>query len=1071
MKKITYVLGMALALSAPLNVFAGTTDANAIQAVQQQSQIKGQVVDENGEPLIGVTVQVKGQQGGAITDFDGNFSLNAPANAELTFSYVGYVSQTVKASQARLIKMKPDAVGLEDVVVVGYGTQKKRDLTGAVSSVKSEVITLTPSSNAMESLQGRVAGLDITRESGQAGEGVSMQLRGNRSITASGNPLFIIDGLPGDYSALNPNDIESIEVLKDASSTAVYGSEGANGVVIITTKKGEKGKVNVNFDAYLGINGWSKTIEMNSPEEIVRTQMLANQYGGQIYDDFDQQLQEQALANGKSVDWVDALLKTGYVQNYSLSVSGGTERTQGYFSFNYSDEKGQYKKDEYKVYSTTIRLNQQITDWLSAGVHVQGTFRDQSKANVKLSNALRASPFGELYYTDAEEAAQYGAQVGDIKPYPIKDDNKQVNLLLNTEGDNYRNKPTSLRLYAQPYIRITPLKGLSLESRLSASWQYNKSRVYEGYNSYAFYDAAGTGALNASKEELAQYTRASFGYSDTFSYTWENILTYNFKIADDHEFTLTGVTSWSDRKSESLSQNETGILSNSMYWTNLGASTGQPSHASSHYSMKKTMGYVGRLNYSYLGRYLLSASLRYDASSVLAKDKRWNTFPAVSLGWRISDEAFMDNTKDYLDNLKLRASYGEAGVAGISEYSSFSTLVPGNAGLGDQTLTKYEYSANLTNTALTWERSKSWDFGIDASFFNNRIDLVADFYVTNTDGVLWEQSLPITNGGYSATTPYKMTVNIAETKNTGFELQLTGRPFVAKKQGDFSWVSTLTYSTNKEEVTSLGADASNYVTKGDYTLHVGDPIHSYYAFKIDGVWQNGEEKDAACFGTKGEGDDATVSCLQPGDLKVFVPDLIHVAEGKYTKNEVDDDGNVIYYTAENPYNITANDKMIIGHHSPKWSLGWHNTWSYKGFDLSVYAYMRYGQMFYYEPITWYKNSGGNFPAHFDYWTPDNPSNDFPALNRERSWTSQEYYTSLAYVDGSFLKIKNITLAYNLPKSILKVAGLQKLRIYGTLENPFVKAKNHLLKGYDPEQAGNLNYPLTRKLVFGINVTL
>ena len=326
---------LALAVPALAEANPGTTYLPP-QATNNQYSVTGTVIDEEGEPLIGATVMVKGAKTGAITDTDGKFKLHVPAGGSIVISYVGYATQTVKPSRSEeiTITLKSDNLLLDEVVAIGYGTMKKRDLTGAISSVKSDVVKLTPSSNPMEALQGRIAGLDITRSSGQAGEGVSMQLRGNRSFSASGDPLFIIDGMPGDYATLNPNDIESIEVLKDASSTAIYGSSGSNGVVIITTKKGEQGKVSINFDAYYGYNGWAKLPKMNSAREWVYTRLLAQQEGGTIIDDIEGQTAQGALERGATIDWADAVLRDGNTQNYSLSVSGGTENTQLYFSLN-----------------------------------------------------------------------------------------------------------------------------------------------------------------------------------------------------------------------------------------------------------------------------------------------------------------------------------------------------------------------------------------------------------------------------------------------------------------------------------------------------------------------------------------------------------------------------------------------------------------------------------------------------------------------------------------------------------------------------------------------------------------
>lgn len=995
---------------------------------------------------------VKGAKAGAITDVDGKFSIQIPDGGSIVVSYVGYTTQTVKPGKSNeiTVTLKSDNLLLDEVVAVGYGTMKKRDLTGAISSVKSDVVKLTPSSNPMEALQGRIAGLDITRSSGQAGEGVSMQLRGNRSFNASGSPLFIIDGMPGDYSTLNPNDIESIEVLKDASSTAIYGSSGSNGVVLITTRKGEKGKVSINFDAYYGYNGWAKLPEMNSASQWVYTRLLAQQEGGAIIDDIEGSVAEEALSRGATIDWADAVLRDGHTQNYSMSVSGGTENTQLYFSLNYSDEKGQYVNDEYKVYSSTLRASQKITNWLTAGMHMQASRVSQEKAYSKLDNALRANPFGTLYNED-----------GSIKVYPIDGDG-QLNLLLNNDKSVYRNHPTKTKIYVQPYLRVNPLKGLTFESRLSVNWAHTKSQSFQGYGSYQFYQQAGNLALgNEHDEKYAPYVNAKISNSDSYSYNWENILTYNFDINKEHDFTLTAVSTWSDSNSESSTAYNQGFTSNTYYWTNLGVPGNTNSTVSSSYSMGKSLGYVGRINYSYMGRYLFAASVRHDGNSKLAKGRRWDTFPAVSAGWRISDEPFMEFSNDWLNNLKLRLGYGETGAAGISAYSSWSILQSGVIGLGSEEINSYYYPKKLSNPALTWERSKNTNIGLDVSLFNNRIDLAMEYYITNTDGVIWTQSLPVVNGGFNATTPFEIDANIAKTRNRGFEMTLTTRNIVTR---DFRWESTVTFATNKEKVTSLGEGASEYITHGNYTLHVGDPVKSYYDYKFDGVWQYGEEADAAVFGKR------------PGDLKVHVPNMYKVSDGVWEKSypkEIGDDGSPVTrrFDAENPYTPGDNDRVMLGHNSPDWSLGFQNRFTYKAFDLSIYMYWRQGQMIIYDPMLWYSSSGGAFPSNFDYWTSTNPSNDFPALDSTRDWKQDTYHSSKKYQDGSFFKIKNITLGFTLPTSLCQRAHIKGLRIYGTITNPLIKANNHILKNYDPEMNGSLDFPLTKQLVVGLNLSI
>ncbi len=1045
---ITAALIGGSALTSYANESLGGVNAPISQSVSQKHEVSGTVIDENGEPMIGVSVLILGTKEGVATDFDGNYSIKAAPGATLQFSYIGYKTQTATVgSQGTInITMAPDNNVLDDVVVVGYGTVKKRDLTGAISSVKSDVITLTPAANPMEALQGRIAGLDITKTSGRPGEGLNIQLRGNRSISASGDPLFLIDGMPGDYSTINPNDIESIEVLKDASSTAVYGSEGSNGVIIITTKKGKEGQLRVNFDAYVGVNGWATTPKMNSPEQYVKTREMAYAYAGitDLSTDTELQAYKQALANGQTINWIDEMLGNGLTQNYSLSVSGGTEKTQAYFSLNYNEDKGQYKNDNFKVYSSSLRLSTKLSNWLSSGVHVQASYTSRNRTNSHLSDGLRAAPFGTLYNED-----------GSLNPFPLVVGQTPYvyNLLLDREEAPYRNAQSRLRLFVQPYVRITPIKGLTLESRLSGNFNYTTSNTYNGYGSYNYYVSNGLPALGANKDDFKGSTNASINNSRTWGYKWENILTYNTTIADIHDITLTGVTSWDSSQVEGSDLYTTQIPSNTMYWTNVGAATDPNPTIGSSYTMHKRMGYIARVNYTLMGKYLLSASVRRDGDSVLASDRHWATFPAFSLGWRISDEDFMEFSRGYLNNLKLRVGYGETGAAGLSPYASWSLLQTGQMALGGKYVGTAYFPQILSNAALTWERSKSWNIGLDLGLFNNRVDLAAEYYITNTDGVIWKQSTPITNGGFDANTAFSINRNIATTRNQGFELTLTTHNV---QLPDFTWSSTLTFANNKEKVTSLGDGAGEYVTNGNYTLQVGYPIQSYRKLKFDGIWQLGQEADAAVFGDR------------PGDVRIAVPNMYKVSDGVWEKRF--EDGSTQRYDANNPYAIDANDAQIIGHNSPDWTLGFQNNFTWKWFDLSIYMMWRNGQMFSYEPIGWYDGHGGAFPEHFDYWTPENPSNDFPALDANRDLTLKTTTNALMWVDGSFFKIKNITLGYTMPENLCKRLYLSKFRVYGTITNPLVHASSKLLKGYDPEMNGSFNFPLTKQLVFGVNVS-
>jgi TonB-linked SusC/RagA family outer membrane protein len=494
--------------------------------------------------------------------------------------------------------------------------------------------------------------------------------------------------------------------------------------------------------------------------------------------------------------------------------------------------------------------------------------------------------------------------------------------------------------------------------------------------------------------------------------------------------------------------------------------------------MERTIGYIARINYSYMGKYLLSASIRRDGSSALYPTNRWDNFPAASVGWRISDEKFMYNTRDWLDNLKLRIGWGITGNAGIRPYSSVSTVLSTNMSLGGVTTPIYRNSQYLTNPNLRWERSHNTNIGMDVTAFKNRIDLSADYYFTHTPNVIYSVTAPITSGTYTPGVNYLTNINVAETKNRGFELSLNSRNIVTR---DFEWTTSLAYNHNHEEIIKLvGGTANNIaVPNTSYALTIGQPVNSFFNYKVDGVWQIGEEADAAVFGK------------HPGDLKIDVPGMSHVATGVYVKTAAD--GTKTYYytsladaqkfdptltAASSKYSYSSKDYETLGHNSPDWSLGIQNQFRYKGFDLTVYAYFRWGQMINYVMPGWYQpnafatnaSPSRTFPVYFNYWTPENPSNDFPAMNYQYSSSTITGFSGLTYIDGSFFKIKNITLGYTLPAGTLRRLSIQKFRVYATITNPLIIAKSHLIKDYDPEMNGSLDYPLTKQIVAGLNLT-
>ena len=706
-------------------------------------------------------------------------------------------------------------------------------------------------------------------------------------------------------------------------------------------------------------------------------------------------------------------------------------------SMNFSDENGQYNDDNYKLYSTNIRIDHTIDKWFTTGISIQASYVHQNKPFAKIQDGMTAIPYGEIYDEN-----------GNVNPYPIEGDAGYLNLLMNNKS-NWRNQSQNTKLYVNPYIKITPIKGLTWESRVNGTLTYSRSNSFQGDGSYNFYKAGGN---------VETDTNAKITQNRSYNYKWENIVTYTFNIAKIHEFTLTGVSTWNHNQTDNTEMTGTGIANNKYLWEGLEKAAVQKN--SSSYTMSKGVGLVGRINYSLLGRYLLSVSIRRDGSSRLAKDHKWSNFPAVSLGWRISDEKFMESTRNWLDNLKIRVGYGISGTASIDPYSSSSSLESGWLTLGGEKTQIYNLTKIIANPELTWERSKNTNIGIDASFLNNRINVTLDMYKTKTEGVIWKKSLPVVNGSYSSKEQYLTNINLCETKNKGLELALNTRNIETK---NFQWTSALTFAYNKEEITKLTGTANDKVINGDYTYAVGSAINSFYHYKLDGIWQKGEEADAAVFG------------LKPGSIKINVPDMVRHTDtdGSVYYTKVNADGQEIRYDASNTYSVSADDYQVLGHNSPDWTMGFQNTLTYKDFDLSIYMYMRWGQMIKYSVLTDYDPTGlNNYPTYFNVWSETNPSNDFPAMDASIKDKLSYYpgFAALSYVDGSFFKIKNITLGYTMPDKLAKKLGLGKLRVYGTITNPFVIAKSHLLKDYDPEMNGGLNYPLTKQLVFGLNLS-
>jgi TonB-linked SusC/RagA family outer membrane protein len=915
-------------------------------------------------------------------------------------------------------------------VVVGYGTQKKKDLTGAVSSVKGEDIAANPVSNAVEAMQGRVAGLDIQRTTGNAGAAPKILLRGNRSINvivggnviggATQGPLYVIDGIIGDITSLNPNDIETIDVLKDASSTAIYGVAGANGVILVTTKKARSGKIQVDVDSYYGVNSLGKYPKARSGDawvQFMRDRYFAtnNKYPESLADAGLPANAITAIEQGKNIDWVDATLRRGAQQNHHVSVRGGTEKTQAYMSLGYIGEKGIYQGDKSSFYNVRGGVDVKFNNFFKAGLQATINLRNNDQTNSRVNKAYGTYPVGDIY--DAN---------GNINVYPITGVST-VSPIANYAPGVLVNNTKSLYTALNPYVEFKPIENLSIRSQLGVTLLSQRAGYFANERSY-----------NLASENRAT-KEASYGTNANYGYLWENIINYNFTLQKDHSFTVTGITAMSDQRYENASMYGQGLDFDDYLFFNMGAVPAL-STKTTGYSQQNRLSFAGRVNYSYKGKYLVQLTNRWDGVSQLVK--KWSAFPSGQVGWRISEESFMQSTKNWLDNLKLRAGYGVAGTANINPYVSTTNVVSPNLNLSlgsNAALPVYIIKESLGNPNLTWERSHGANLGLDITLFKQRLDITTEVFYNKNKGVLYPRNVPSTAGGYDAKTLYTVTSNIAETSNKGIEVTINSRNIASKS---FKWNSTLTFTRATERLDKI--DLGNSLLPANLVsnlLFVGEqlPQSIIYGFKKTGIWQLGEETEAAKYGAK------------PGDIKLATVPRVDA-------NGVSDNG-------VHPYSQT--DRMVLGHTTPDFSIGFQNNFVYKAFDLSVFAVMRYGQTINAQLLGYYNSIAP--PEFYNYWTPSNPSTDFPQPYLG-STMNTTYSSALAVVDGSYFKIKNITLGYTLPSKIATKIGFSRLRVYGTAYNTFILTKSKLLKDIDPETEGSDSFPLYKQMVFGINAS-
>ena len=997
-----------------------------------QKTVTGTVKDATGEPMIGVSVVVDGTTIGGVTNLDGNFTIQkVPNNAVLKISYVGYKEQKVSVAGKTSVNvvMQEDAMGLDEVVVVGYGTMKKKDLTGAVASIKPADIAQVAAPDAMQAMQAKVPGLDLLSGDGQAGSSVSITLRGNRSITASNSPLIIVDGV--EYSGnldIPASDIESMDILKDASSTAIYGTKGANGVIIITTKRGQAGKTRVNFSAYLAMKSPTSAVKsMYGQTEVQRWIDRANYqadltsgnwgssnltaddvFGATTIAGNDNYKVVDLIAKGDYTDWYDTILQNSTSQNYEASVSGGNEKTNFSVSLAAMYDKGLLKHDKMDRYNGRLNVDHIINKYFKVGGSMAFTYRSHDARNASVFNAARKmTSITQAYKED-----------GSINETPNVWYTAHVNPLMD-EGDNYKHHIESTRYIGSAYLQITPITGLSLKSQLAADRRNRRVGQYNDYQSAGRYQAPST-------------TYMSNAWDAWTILTWQNTANYNITLNEKHDLGfLLGHELRQDVR-EGLGYNGTAGKEhyyNQQFYDVTKISSDQT--PSSSYTKQAMLSFFGRVNYTLMNRYLFSASLRADGSSVLAEGKKWGYFPSVSAGWRISEERFMEGAKSWLDNLKLRAAWGISGNAAVSPYQTLATVSATTPGSSDSFI-----PMSMSNTDLSWETTSSINIGLDFGIIGGRINGTIDYYSTKTKDLLYYKSAPASSVFTSVLS------NIGESKGHGIEVGINA---LAVKTKNFTWDINASYTNQHDEIVKL-ADGLERNIDGTTGLIVGEALSAYYDYETNGIWNVGEyEQYVADYQAKGIEFTAPLNNYgTPGTMKIV---------------DQNGDGKI------------SEDDKIVYKRTPDHILGLTNTFSYKDFALSVQCMARLGGYFAFDKNNALGlNDGDANWADVDYWTPTNTSAKFPSPGTNGTGYSNLYTTymsSLLYEKNNFFKIKDITLSYNVNKKWLKSIRMESAKVYCSMKNYFTFAS---VDDYDPERGGSINWPLAKQVVVGVNVS-
>lgn len=967
------------------------------QILLAQKIISGVVKDPDGMLLPGATVVVEGTNNGAVTDFDGHYELNVKSiNAVLNISYVGYITKKITIGDRSNIDvvLEADSNVLDEVVVVGYGTQKKSDITGAVASVSAKTLEERPQVNIQQALQGTLPGVNISVNSNTAsGASTSLNIRGRRSISGGSDPLIVLDGVifSGTLSEVNINDIQNIEVLKDASSSAIYGARGANGVILLTTKKGTKeGKPKLNLSSYYGSDFTYDLPDMMDAETFY--QRKVERFG----EAYLTETERQVYANGTAVDWIDLALRDGSRMEHNVSISGGSETSSYFISGNFQDVEGVAVNDDFSKVNFRANIKVDLNNWLEIGTNTLFGFSDKSGNSVSFTEAFYMNPLTVAYNEDGSITKQ---------PWPEESGfgNPLENLL-------YQNTDKSNSLITNNYIKIDfPfIEGLSYKLNTGYTLRNTKEQNYRGRDTQA-----GAEVNGFANEEIGE------------SKDWlvENVLSYN-KSFGKHNIFATGLYSAQERTYERLYVRGTGFPNDVRGYYQF--NDAEVLVSSAGYDKRSNVSQMLRVNYNFDSKYLLTVTGRRDGYSAFGEDAKYGFFPSVALGWNIADESFLQDNNT-INKLKLRVSYGENGNQAISPYRTLSDLIKQDYidGSGNN-LVGYR-PGGLGNGNLGWETTTSFNVGVDFGLYNSRITGSLDVYTSNTTDLLLSKSIPGINGSTS------IIQNIGETKGSGIELALGSRNIATD---NFKWNSQLSFTRTLNEIVNVGLkdEAGKYIDDIGSKWFIGQPIDVDYGYVYDGIWQLDEvdEVDLKDWGVN-----------QAGDVKykdISGPE--GVPDGK----------------------ITDLDRQVIGSLQPDFSIGLTNNLTYKDFSLDFFMYMVEGVTKRNELYTtddWALRRRG---YNLNYWSPTNPTNDFPE-NADRTTNPNH---AAWYQDASYVRLKEVTLAYNLPQQTLDKIGFNNLSVYINAKNLFTLTD---WTGIDPEASSQRDRPFSRSFLLGIRLGL